>query len=92
MKDPKDIAELNEWLTDLPTVVRYKYGEEYADCRLVFFFNKTTTQKWTAGYYSGEFDFFVLCGYGDTITEAVVHLRKLYKDARKRRVEGVVEQ
>lgn len=92
MKDPNKITELNKWLSDLPTVVRYKYGEEMTDCRLVFFFNKVTEQQWTAGYYSGEFDYFVMCGYGNTIVEAVGHLRKLYKDARKRRVDGVVEQ
>ena len=92
MKDPIEITELNEWLTDLPTTLRYRDGEEIVDCCLTFYFHKDGSHKWTVAYYCREYDYFVVCGYGDTIVEAVTHLRKLYKDLRKQMVEGVVGQ
>lgn len=92
MKDPIEIAELNKWLSKLPEIIRYKDGEEVVDCRLTFYFHNGDVPSWTAAYYCSEYDYFACCGYGKTIVEAVNHLHKVYRDARKRREEGFVGQ
>lgn len=91
MKEITDISELNEWLSDLPQVVKYKDGDVIVDCRLTFYFSNEE-YKWTAAYHCGEYDYHLMCGYGKTLIEAVNHLRKVLKDYRKHRGEGYVRQ
>lgn len=89
MKQISKIVELNDYLDDLPEVIMYEDGEEMVKCRLCFYYSSTDAKhKWTAAYHCSEYDYFVICGYGNTITEAVDHLRKLYKGCRKRREEN----
>lgn len=66
---------INEMLDKLPEVLRVKDGDEIVDCRLSFFYSKNK-HRWTAAYYCTEYDYFLSCGYGDTISEAIKHLKK----------------
>lgn len=72
---------LNRILDKMPEVIRVKDGDEIVDCRLSFFYNKER-HKWTASYYCTEFDYFLSCGYGDTIIKAVKHLKRTVRDIK----------
>lgn len=86
-----EILELNKRLDKIPEVIRVKDGDEIVNCRLCMFYNKSYKgeRKWTVGYYSTENDYFLSCGYGSTITEAVEHLKRTIKNIR---LKGDAEQ
>lgn len=82
--------ELNKLLSRLPEKLKYKDGDEIVECGLTFFFRKHSSRyQWTAGYYCMEMDYFLMCGYGNTIIEAAQHLERLVKEYLRRRGEGL---
>lgn len=95
MKEPIEISELNKWLSDLPEVIKYKDGDAIVDCRLSFYFhkgNKTEKSSWTVAYHCVEYNYFLMCGHGETLVKAVNHLRRVLKDYRRYRDDGYVRQ
>lgn len=93
-KEISSILELNEWLSDLPQVIKYKDGDAIMDCWLTFSYLKEYKgkSKWVAAYYCGEYDYYLMCGYGVTLIEAVNHLRRVLKDYREHESEDYAGQ
>lgn len=80
--------ELTRLLDSMPEVIRVKDGDEVVNCRLAFYYSKSK-HRWSAGYYSSEFDYFLSCGYGDTLIEAVKHLKRTIRNIK---IKGDTEQ
>ncbi len=70
------MTNLEKMLDMLPQSKTYQDGEEKVKCDLVIFYNKKRKTKWTVGYYSCEHDYFLMCGYGVSIEEAIKHLQR----------------
>lgn len=73
--------EVTKMLDKMPEVIRVKDGDEIVDCRLSFYYSKEK-RKWTAAYHCGVLDYFLSCGYGDTIAEAVEHLKRTIRNIK----------
>ena len=75
--------KLDDIFGKMPEVIRVKDGDVITDCCLTFsYYSKK--HKWTAAYYSSEFDYYLSCGYGDTLVDALKHLRRTIKDIKVR--------
>lgn len=80
--------EINKVLDKMPEVIRVKNDDEIVDCRLAFFYHKDRRHNWTASYYCAEYDYFLSCGYGGTITEAIKHLKRTIQDIKVKNCSG----
>lgn len=76
-KIENDMDELTRLLDKMPEVIRVKDGDLVVNCKLTFYYShKYKEPKWTASYHCVEYDYLLCCGYGNTLFDAVRHLRR----------------
>lgn len=74
------MSELDKLLRWMPFKKLYQDGDVEVECRLIFIPTRGNKHySWSCGYYCFEYDYWLVCGYGNTPEEALLHLKKQLK-------------
>lgn len=71
------VSELNDWLSDLPQIIKHKDGDKVRYYQLTFYFCKSSNRsdKWIASY-TCEGEIYLISECGPTLTSAASQLKQ----------------